>query len=156
MMHFVAGVLDGLPSIAAILLPTINSYKRLVENYWAPLTVSYGVEDRNSAIRLIKGGPSTRIEVRVPGADVNPYLAFSAIIACGLNGIKNKMQPVTGAKLPRSLAESAALMMAEGSVARKVLGDGFIDHFGATRLNEVRVWNTAVTDWELKRYMETV
>lgn len=161
MMHFVSGILHGLPSICAILMPTINSYKRIVENYWyllsyyrAPLTVSFGEDDRNSALRIIKSPP--RIEVRVPGADVNPYLAFSAIIACGLHGIKNKLSPVTGQNLPRSLAASTAKMMEPNSFARLLLGDGFVDHFGSTRKNEVRLWEVAVTDWELKRYMETV
>lgn len=117
--------------------------------------MSYGVQDRNAAVRLIRG-QSSRIEVRVPGADVNPYLAISALIACGLHGIQNKLKPVVGERLPRNLADATAKIMERDSVARTVLGDGFVDHYGATRLNEVRVWNTAVTDWELKRYMETV
>ncbi|KAL2920206.1 hypothetical protein HK105_200274 [Polyrhizophydium stewartii] len=171
MQQFVAGVLAGLPSIMAILAPTINSYKRLVENVWAPLTVSYGLENRTTSIRVIAPPtcpPSaTRIEVRVPGADVNPYLAVAAIVACGLHGVEGGMAlpfpPARGdvtaadfAPLPRTLIDATRLMMAPDSVARKVLGDDFVEHYGATRLHEWRLWSRAVTNWELKRYMETV
>ena len=168
--HFIAGLLKGLPSIMAILAPTINSYKRLVENYWAPLTVSYGFDNRTTSLRIIAPPTcppeATRIEVRVPGADVNPYLAVAAIIACGMHGLNQKLPldilPQLGndsgnaEPLPRSLQDATAKMMAPGSVARIVLGDAFVDHYGSTRLHECRIWNTAVTDWELKRYMETV
>jgi glutamine synthetase len=116
-------------------------------NSRAPLTISYGVEDRDSAIRIIKS-PS-RIEVRVPGADVNPYLAFAAIIACGHHGLLNKMKPVVGEKIPRSLEKAVEYMMAEGSLAREVLGNAFVEHFGKTRLSECRLYGVAVTDWEV-------
>ncbi|KAI8924312.1 hypothetical protein BC831DRAFT_513490 [Entophlyctis helioformis] len=176
MQWFVAGVLAGLPSIMAILAPNINSYKRLVENFWAPLTVSYGIENRTTAIRVILpptcSASASRIEVRVPGADSNPYLVAAAIIGCGMHGLKTRLAlpfppastdaaspPSAGAKhdepLPRSLQEATARMMAPDSMARRVLGDGFVDHYGATRIHECRLWSTAVTNWELKRYMET-
>ncbi|KAH6575122.1 hypothetical protein BASA50_001611 [Batrachochytrium salamandrivorans] len=172
MQMFIAGILAGLPSIMAILAPTINSYKRLVENYWAPLTVSYGMENRTTAIRII-GPPisspsATRIEVRVPGADVNPYLAVAAILACGLDGIRkqlplpfppadgNVMSDMQTERLPRTLLDAVQAMTAAGSMARRVLGDEFVDHYAATRMHEWRLWSSAVTDWELKRYMETV
>ncbi|KAI8912796.1 hypothetical protein EDD86DRAFT_202240 [Gorgonomyces haynaldii] len=169
--HFVAGILHGLPSIMAILAPTINSYKRLVANYWAPLTVSYGFEHRQTAVRIITPpvcSPSaTRIEVRVPGADVNPYLASAAILACGLEGIVSKLEPPVQVsepgsdtsgrpRLARSLQEAVVKMMDDNSFARKVLGNAFVDHYGTTRLHEVRNWSVAVTDYELKRYMETM
>lgn len=177
MKWFTAGLLAGLPSIMAILAPNINSYKRLVENYWAPVTVSWGVESRVSAIRVI-GPPQcdpkgTRLEMRVGGADINPHLAIAACLASGLYGIKNKLAmpvaPTTteevdnqgkvhiqAERLPKSLKDAAQAMLAPGSIARQVLGDAFVDHYGATRLNEYRLWETAVTTWETKRYFELV
>ncbi|KAF9926668.1 hypothetical protein FBU30_003781 [Linnemannia zychae] len=182
MKWFTAGLLTGLPSIMAILAPNINSYKRLVENYWAPVTVSWGIESRVSAIRVI-GPPQcdpkgTRLEMRVGGADINPHLAIAACLAIGLYGIKNKLPMPVGPttaeaeveitqnkdgkvkvkaeRLPKSLKDSALAMMEKGSIARKVLGDQFVDHYGATRLNEYRIWETAVTSWEHKRYFELV
>ncbi|KAJ3182624.1 hypothetical protein HDU87_007962 [Geranomyces variabilis] len=170
MRSFVAGLLEALPSIMPMLAPTINSYKRLVENYWAPVTVSYGIENRTSAIRIIAPptcpASATRLELRVPGADVNPYLAIAACLAAGINGVRKKMTPkmppmegndVAGAeRLPRTLKDATEKMMAKGSVAREILGDAFVDHFGKTRLHEHKVWETSVTSWEIKRYLETV
>ncbi|KAI8914864.1 glutamine synthetase [Powellomyces hirtus] len=170
MRSFVAGLLEALPSIMPLLAPTINSYKRLVENYWAPVTVSYGIENRTSAIRIITPPTcpksATRLELRVPGADVNPYLAIGACLAAGIHGVKKKLvpkfPPMTGndpagaERLPRTLKEATDKMMAKGSVAREILGDAFVEHFGKTRLHEWKQWETAVTNWEVKRYMETV
>lgn len=163
---FVAGVLKGLPSIMALLAPTVNSYKRLNEAYWAPVTVSYGFESRTSAIRLISPpicSPSaTRIEVRVPGADINCYLACAAICACGFYGIENNLvlPPLLPSSkcemLPKSLFEAVAIMEEKDSLARSTLGDEFVDHYVATRNHELRLWNLAVTDWELRRYMEVI
>src|ERR1700710_2867209 len=88
--HFLAGLLDGLPDVMPILAPTINSYKRLVENFWAPVTVSWGLEHRAASIRLITpptaSAKATRFEVRVPGADTNPFLVLAAILALGWRG----------------------------------------------------------------------
>ncbi|KAI8818541.1 glutamine synthetase [Fimicolochytrium jonesii] len=171
MRHFIAGLLEALPSILPLMLPTINSYKRLVENNWAPITVSYGIENRIAAIRLIAPPTcpksATRLELRVPGADVNAYLGIAGCIAAGVRGIKKKIEPkfppvqggdngVLGERLPRTLKDAVNLMMAPGSVAREVLGDGFVEHFGRTRLHEWKQWETAVTNWEIKRYIETV
>ncbi|KAJ3299895.1 hypothetical protein HK104_006252 [Borealophlyctis nickersoniae] len=154
---FIAGVLEGLPSIMVFLAPTVNSYKRLVENYWAPITISYGFENRTTSIRII-GPPtspptSTRLEIRVPGADVNPYLALASLLACGIHGVKNKWTPkvppsdgdVTGSggeRLPRTLKEATEKMLEKGSLARKVLGDALVEHYGATRLHEWKQWET--------------
>ncbi|KAI9338700.1 putative glutamine synthetase [Zopfochytrium polystomum] len=167
---FLAGVLEGLPSVMAIFAPTVNSYKRLVENYWAPVTVSYGIENRTAAIRLITpptcSPAATRLEIRVPGADANPYLAVAAIMACGLEGVKRKMtltlppstgeDAMTNKRLARDLKDAYEEMGKEGSFARTVLGDGFVDHFVGTRRHEWGIWARAVTNWELMRYLETV
>lgn len=125
-----------------------------------------GFESRTSAIRIITppvcSSAATRIEVRVPGADVNCYLACAAITACGYYGIQNKlalpeMKPAMECEmLPSSLQKAVDVMAAPGSMARLTLGDEFVDHYAATRRHELRLWNLAVTDWELKRYMEVV
>ncbi|KAL9018840.1 MAG: hypothetical protein Q9185_003858 [Variospora sp. 1 TL-2023] len=173
--HFLAGLLDGLADIMPIMAPTVNSYKRLVENFWAPVTVSWGLEHRAASIRLIApptaSPKATRFEVRVPGADVNPFLVLAAILALGWRGIEKKMEinvpPLgkgedvggesdKGVRLAKSLKEATAQMTRVGSVAREAFGDDFVDHFGGTREHEVRLWDEAVTDWEVKRYIETV
>ncbi|KAI9339330.1 hypothetical protein BDR26DRAFT_862241 [Obelidium mucronatum] len=172
---FLAGVLEGLPSVMPIFAPTINSYKRLVENYWAPITVSYGVENRTTSIRLITPPtcpPSaTRLEIRVPGADANPYLTVAAILACGYDGIKRKLAlPMPPAevvqkqpggrsgerRLARNLKEAYEEMAKPDSMARRVLGNGFVDHYVGTRTHEWRVWERAVTNWEVSRYFEVI
>ncbi|KAJ3130599.1 hypothetical protein HK100_007894 [Physocladia obscura] len=172
---FLAGVLEGLPSVMPIFAPTINSYKRLVENYWAPITVSYGVENRTTSIRLITPptapANATRLEIRVPGADANPYLTVAAILACGYEGIKRKLElPMPAAevtqkfdggrkneiRLARNLKEAYEAMDASDSMARQVLGNGFVDHYVGTRKHEWRVWETAVTNWEVSRYFEVI
>lgn len=164
--HFLAGLLDGLPDIMPIVAPTVNSYKRLVENVWAPVSVSWGLEHREASLRLIApptaSAKATRIEVRVPGADANPFLVLTAILALGWRGVDKKMEirmaPLgagenagsgseVGAKLAKSLKEANARFMAPKSVARDVFGDAFVDHFGGTREHEIKLWDEAVTDW---------
>ncbi|PHH85037.1 hypothetical protein CDD83_994 [Cordyceps sp. RAO-2017] len=173
--HFLAGLLVGLPDIMPILAPTVNSYKRLVENFWAPVTVSWGLEHRAASIRVIAPPTSkpsaTRLEVRVPGADTNPHLVLAAILGCGWRGVERRLaipcpplamgQDVGGAadqgeRLAKSLKEATARFVRADSVAREVFGDAFVDHFAGTRENEVRLFEEAVTDWEMKRYIETV
>ena len=172
--QFLAGVLDGLADVMCIIAPNINSYKRLVENFWAPVTVSWGLEHRAASVRLIApptGSPkSTRFEVRVCGADANPFLVLATIVALGWRGVEKKMvipipplgkgeevggEADKGERLPKSLKESTARFMAEGSVAREVFGDEFVEHYGGTREHELRLWDEAVTDWEMRRYIET-
>lgn len=164
--HFLAGVLVGLPDIMPIFAPTINSYKRLVENFWAPVTVSWGLEHRAASIRVITPPTSspkgTRLEVRVPGADANPHYVLAAVLALGWRGVEKKLDiPVPplkkgeevgsstdqGERLAKSLKEAVAAFTRKESVAREVLGDEFVDHFGGTREHEVRLWEQAVTDW---------
>ncbi|EMD69050.1 hypothetical protein GGP41_004929 [Bipolaris sorokiniana] len=173
--HFLAGLIDGLPDIMPILAPNVNSYKRLVENFWAPVTVSWGLEHRAASIRLISPPTSspkaTRFEVRVPGADTNPHFVLAAILALGWRGIEKKMEisipPLgkgedvgsesdKGERLAKSLKEATERFMRKESVAREVFGDQFVEHFGGTRQHEIRLWDEAVTDWEVRRYIETV
>lgn len=164
--HFLAGVLDGLPDVMPIMAPTINSYKRLVENFWAPVTVSWGLEHRAASIRVITpptcSHKGTRLEVRVPGADSNPHYVLAAILALGWRGVEKNLDiPVPplardqnvgdgadqGVRLAKNLKEAVAVFTAKGSVAREVFGDQFVDHFGGTREHEIRLWEEAVTDW---------
>jgi len=173
---FLAGLLEGLPDIVPLFVPTINGYKRLVggESFWAPNAVTYGYDSRAASIRIISPPscpPSaTRFEVRVPGADVQAHLALSAIFLLGLRGIEKKL-PITlrplsqittpedkkaVKKLSTSLEGATAQMMRKGSIAREVFGDEFVDHYGGTREHEVMLWNSAVTNWELERYLELI
>jgi glutamine synthetase len=162
--HFLAGLLAGLPDVMPLFAPTINSYKRLVENFWAPVTTSWGLEHRAASIRLITpptaSPKATRFEVRVPGADANPHFVLAAIIALGWRGVEQKLQisipplgkgdPVCasdGIRLAKNLKDANELFMRKDSVARQVFGDRFVNHFGGTREHEVLLWQEAVTDW---------
>lgn len=166
--HYIGGQLKLMRELTAIYSPTINSYKRYVPGVWAPLTPSYGIENRTTAIRLIGlGTKSARVEYRQTAADINPYSAMAACLASGLYGIQNEIEPpdaVTGdrgdendpkARLPRTLAEATELLE-QSKAARDILGEGFVDHYVRTRQWEVRQYGRAVSDWELKRYFEAV
>lgn len=165
MRHYLGGLVQLMPELSAIYWPTINSYKRSVENTWAPTTATWGIENRTTAIRVIPGGQkATRVEYRQTGADVNPYLGMAVTLAAGLWGIQNEVEPpapVTGngyldkdaPPLPRNLRDAARLLD-QSSVARQILGDDFVEHYVATREWEVRQYERAVTNWELERYLE--
>ncbi|KAJ4363222.1 hypothetical protein N0V83_010342 [Neocucurbitaria cava] len=167
--YFLAGVLEALPDIMPMFAPTINSYKRLVENYWAPINVTWGLEDRLSSIRLIAPPVSrpgaTRFEVRIPGADLHPHYALSAILAAGLRGIDKKISipvPPTSVRkdkpvnLPNTLEMAVQKFNRHESVANQIFSPDFVSFFAATREHELRLWREAVTDWEFRRYIETV
>jgi glutamine synthetase len=166
--HYIAGQMHCLPEILPFFAPTVNSYKRLVDGYWAPTKATWGVDNRTASFRLIPGSSkSTRVEVRVSGSDVNPYLAIAAATASGLYGIEHKLElnkpAVTGSayndttteRLPRNLYE-AANRLAESKVAREIFGESFVEHYANSRIWEWRQFQDAVTDWELKRYFEII
>ena len=165
---YLAGQVACLMDFAPMFWPTINSYKRLVDGFWAPVKPTWGLDNRTASFRVIAGSPkATRLETRCPGADVNPYLAMAAVIAAGLHGVEKGLKlstpPITGtnqgaehiARAPRSLVDSTRNFQ-KSAVARDFLGDTFVDHFAATREWEHRQWQDAVTDWELKRYFEII
>jgi glutamine synthetase len=166
--QYLAGQLYCLPHILPMYAPTVNSYKRLVEGAWAPTTITWGLDNRTTAIRILHPSEEyTRLETRIPGSDTNPYLAMTAALASGLYGIKNKMQltvePTTGNgyqdKRNGSLASNlyeATGMMKESPIARELFGGAFVDHFTQTRFWEWRQFGKSVTDWELKRYFEGI
>jgi glutamine synthetase len=164
---YVAGQLAALPYVLPFYAPTINSYKRLVDGYWAPTRVTWSVDNRTSALRVISGGAkSTRLETRVPGSDMNPYLGIAAALASGLYGIEKGMkldQPAVvgngykaeATRLPGNLFD-AAQQMKESDIARELFGDTFIEHFAKTRLWECEQFHKTITDWELQRYFEII
>ncbi len=165
---FLAGQLAALLEFAPMFWPTINSYKRLVDGFWAPVKPTWGVDNRTASFRVIPGSPkSTRLETRCPGADINPYLATAAVIAAGLEGVEKKMKlataPIHGTnqgaedvpRAPRTLIETTRIFR-QSDRARDWFGDDFVDHFAATREWEWRQWLDAVTDWERKRYFEII
>jgi glutamine synthetase len=165
MQQYIAGLVANLPEMAAIFCPTINSYKRTVPGAWAPVNASWGVDNRTTAIRAIPGGAkSTRVELRLTGADINPYLAIAASLAAGLDGIEREL-PLPAATvnaytgdappLPRTLSEATARFR-QSQVARRWLGDDFVEHYAGTREWESRQFEKAVTDWELARYFESI
>jgi glutamine synthetase len=165
---YLAGQLGSLLGMAPMYWPTVNSYKRLVDGFWAPVKPTWGVDNRTASFRVISGSPkSTRLETRCPGADMNPYLAVAAVLAAGLDGVEKGLKlttkPITGTnqgaenipRAPRTLIETTRIFK-DSKVARDWFGDDFVDHFAATREWEWRQWLDAVTDWELKRYFEII
>ncbi len=167
--HYLAGQLELMPALTAVVSPFVNTYKRYVPGLWAPLTASWGVENRTCSIRAITGPGSSaaRLEVRQSAADINPYTALAATIGAGIYGVERRLEappPVEGdatgddapgAPLPRTL-EAATAALRDSEAARTVLGEPFVDHYVRTRDWEVRQYQRAVTDWELRRYFEGV
>jgi len=165
---YLAGQLALLPELLPMVAPNVNSYKRLVDGYWAPTTTTWGIDNRTVGLRVITGSAkSTRLETRVCGSDVNPYLAVAACLGAGLWGIERGLtleQAATegsgyaegsGERLPRTLHD-ATERFAASAAARELFGDAFVDHFAATREWEWRQFRDAVTDWELRRYFEII
>jgi glutamine synthetase len=165
---YLAGQVACLMEFAPMFWPTINSYKRLVDGFWAPVKPTWGMDNRTASFRVIAGSPkATRLETRCPGADINPYLAVAALLAAGLHGIEKGLKlttpPITGTnqgaenvpRAPRTLIETTRIFQ-QSAIARDWLGDDFVDHFAATREWEWRQWLDGVTDWELKRYFEII
>jgi glutamine synthetase len=167
MRHYMAGQVQLMPELTAFVCPTINSYKRLVPGVWAPTNSTWGIDNRTVVLRAVPGPSpkSVRVEYRLAGADINPYVAIAASLASGLYGIEHGLElpePATGnayeAKaqpLPRSL-EEAVVLLRQSHVAKELLGGEFVDHFVRTREWEVRQYQSAVTDWELQRYFEII
>ncbi|SFE53000.1 glutamine synthetase family protein [Blastococcus tunisiensis] len=163
MEHFLAGQLACLPELTALLAPNINSYKRFAEGSFAPTAVAWGVDNRTCSLRVVGHGESLRFENRLPGGDVNPYLAVAALIVAGLHGLENELpleDPLTGnaytsdkPRVPTTLRDAADLL--EGSeVARKAFGPEVVDHYVNAARVEVTAFDAAVTDWERVRGFE--
>lgn len=163
MEHWIAGILATLREFTLLYAPTINSYKRYQRGSFAPTGVAWGLDNRTCALRVIGHGASLRPENRVPGGDVNPYLAISAIIAGGLYGVENELpmpEPLSGNAyasgvdhLPTTLREAAALFE-QSSIARAAFGDDVVEHYLNQARIEVEAFDAAVTDWERIRGFE--
>ena len=162
----VAGMLDGLRELTLLFAPTINSYKRYAAGSFAPTTVAWGPDNRTCALRLVGHGPSLRVECRVPGGDVNPYLALAGLIAAALSGVSRGLElpaPVLGnayaeSALPRVPATMAeALPLWSGSpLAAEAFGADVVAHYANMARVELAAHGSAVTDWELRRYFERI
>jgi len=161
--HFIAGQLAALPEIALCFAPNINSYKRYVPGSFAPTAARWGVDNRTCAMRLVGHGPSLRIENRVPGGDVNPYLAVSAMIAAGLHGIDHELplEPAldgnayddTGPRVPHTLRDALEAWQ-KSELARESFGNEVVEHYANGARVELAAFDAAVTDWELQRGFE--
>jgi glutamine synthetase len=164
----IAGVLEHLPAASLLLNPTINSYKRLVPGWFAPINATWGYENRSCAVRAIRSARPDlwRFECRRPGADANPYLALAAIAASAADGIRREAtppDPIVGdaytlpgiPELPGSL-EAAIGAFREDEVLQRALGEGFSEYYVTSRAWELKAWRETVTDWERERYDRAV
>ncbi len=161
--HFLAGQLKYLREFSLFLAPNINSYKRFADGSFAPTALAWGPDNRTCAFRVVGHGSSLRFENRVPGGDVNPYLACSAMIAAGLAGVDEELplvEPFTGnayeSDLPRvpSTLREARELFAGSALARQTLGDEVVDHYVNAADVELAAFDAAVTDWERFRGFE--
>jgi glutamine synthetase len=162
----IAGLLAGLRELTLLLAPTINSYKRYASGSFAPTAVAWGPDNRTCALRLVGHGPSLRVECRVPGGDVNPYLAVAGLVAAALSGVAESRPlppPVTGnayaaaglPRVPASLDEALALWESS-KLAADTFGTDVVSHYATMARVELDAYRQAVTDWELRRYFERI
>tara|TARA_B100000676_G_scaffold274556_1_gene294119 strand:- start:5848 stop:7200 length:1353 start_codon:yes stop_codon:yes gene_type:complete len=165
--HFVGGLVSLLPETLAMCSHTMNAYRRMVPGIWAPITATWGVQNRTSAVRVITGSPgATRVEFRVPAADANPHMVLAQCLGAGLWGIENRVDPGDPAvgeatldnipddkRLPRDLAEAASRL--DGSErARALFGDAFVDWFAFSRRHEADMFRRHVADLDRRRYLD--
>ncbi|WP_184889804.1 glutamine synthetase family protein [Sphaerisporangium siamense] len=161
--HFIAGQLAALREFTLLYAPNVNSYKRYVPGSFAPTAVKWGVDNRTCALRLVGHGPSLRVENRVPGGDVNPYLAVSGMIAAGLHGIDHELpleEPFGGnayaagaETVPATLRDALALWRSS-EIAKAALGEEVVEHYANNARVELAAFDAAVTDWEMFRGFE--
>jgi glutamine synthetase len=161
--QFLAGWIACARELAIFLAPNVNSYKRYAAGSWAPTTLAWGHDNRTCGFRIVGRGASQRVETRIPGGDVNPYLAFAALIAAGLHGIEQGLvlaPPLEGnayesdaERFPSTLREAIAALEA-GTVARGALGDEVVDHYLNYARTEQRLFDEVVTCWERERLFE--
>ncbi len=163
---FLGGWIQHVPDVMPFYAPTINSYKRFVDSSWAPTRLAWSYDNRTAGFRVVGKGSSLRIECRIPGADCNPYLAFAASLASGLDGIKNKIEPpvcfegdIYAAKhlprVPYTLQESVE-KFANSDFNKNTFGNDVVEHYTHFFQKEIEAYNRSVTDWERKRYFERI
>ena len=163
---FLGGCLRWVPELVVLLAPTVNSYKRFVDGSWAPTRVAWSYDNRTAGFRVVGDDQSLRIECRIPGADCNPYLALSALVAAGSAGIEQQVEPpppfvgdAYGAQslaaLPHTLRE-ATDAFATSELAVASLGAEVVEHYTQVFRTEQAAFDAAVTDWERQRYFERI
>jgi len=163
---FLGGWIARVPDVMVFYAPTVNSYKRYVDASWAPTRLAWSRDNRTAGFRVVGDGDGLRIECRLPGADCNPYLAFAASLASGLDGIANRTEPpdhfsgdiYAAQELPRvpyTLAEATA-GFAASAFAKRAFGDDVVEHYLHFFRSEQRAYDLAVTDWEIRRYFERI
>jgi glutamine synthetase len=160
---FIAGQLAHMRDLTMLSAPNINSYKRFVPGSFAPTTVAWGRDNRTCAIRLVGHGQGLRMENRVPGGDINPYLATAGLVAAGIDGMERglELEPALvgnayGAdlpKVPHTMADALELWE-RSSFTRSAFGDEVVDHYANMARIELEAYNSTVTDWELRRNFE--
>ena len=161
-----SGLLAGLRELTLLLAPTINSYKRFAPGSFAPTAVAWGPDNRTCALRLVGHGPSLRVECRVPGGDVNPYLALAGLVAAALSGVAEPRPlppPLTGnayaadglPRVPATLDEALTLWESS-ALAADAFGKDVVSHYATMARVELDAYRRAVTDWELRRYFERI
>jgi glutamine synthetase len=159
---FLGGWIAHTPEVMVFYAPTVNSYKRFVDASWAPTRLAWSYDNRTAGFRVVGGGPSLRIECRIPGADCNPYLALAAALASGLDGIASRIEPpecfsgdiYAARHLPRvasSLGE-ATEAFASSQFAKRTFGSDVVEHYAHFFTTETSTYGAAVTDWERRRY----
>jgi glutamine synthetase len=163
--QWLAGQIACASELAVFFAPTINSYKRYAAGSWAPTTLAWGNDNRTCGFRVVGHGKARRVETRIPGGDVNPYLAFAALIASGLHGIEQDLEappPLQGnayesdaERFPSTLRDAIAALEA-GTMARAAFGDQVVDHYLNYARTEQGLFDRFVTDWERKRYFERI
>lgn len=163
---FLGGWIHHAPEMMVFYAPTVNSYKRYQAGSWAPTALAWSYDNRTAGFRIVGGGNSLRIESRIPGADVNPYLGFAAALASGLDGIRNKIEPpplfngdmYSSKELPRvpETLRDAITRLENSGFARDAFGIDVVDHYLHFFRTEQRLFDNAVTDWERIRYYEQI
>ncbi len=161
--QWLAGQIACFGELAVFLAPTINSYKRYAAGSWAPTTLAWGNDNRTCGFRVVGHGRGRRVETRIPGGDVNPYLGFAAVIAAGVHGIENGLEPPPplegnayasdAERFPHTLREAIAALES-GSMARAAFGDQVVDHYLNYARTEQELFDRAVTCYERERYFE--
>ncbi len=161
--HFLAGQQRYLRELTYLFAPNVNSYKRFAEGSFAPTAVGWGIDNRTCALRVVGHGPGLRVENRVPGGDMNPYLGVAALVAAGLAGIEEELPlppELTGnayasdaPRVPGTLREAAELFTGS-ALARSAFGDEVVDHYANAATVELTAFDAAVTDWERRRGFE--
>jgi glutamine synthetase len=161
--RWVAGQIACARELAVFLAPSVNSYKRYVAGSWAPTRLAWGHDNRSCGFRVVGSGPALRVETRLPGGDVNPYLAFAALLAAGLYGIEHELElppPLEGnayasdvPRFPSTLREAIACLEA-GTMARPALGDEVVEHYLNNARAEQAAFDAVVTCYERERMFE--